>query len=61
MRSPELTLTAVTDDLEFTDVRTEIEMPTLPLKLFTDQLEFDKKVQILREEYELKKPVGNFF
>ncbi|ANE49165.1 hypothetical protein [Flavisolibacter tropicus] len=61
MRSPELTLTAAIEELDITEPQIEAEIPTLPLKLFTDHQEFEKQVQMLRDEYERKKPVGIYF
>jgi hypothetical protein len=61
MISPELTLTTDTEELVLADHELEVELPTLPLKLISDQQAFEKKVQELRKEYDLLKPVGIFF
>jgi hypothetical protein len=61
MISPDLTLTAETEVQELEDHELEVELPTLPLKLISDQQAFEKKVQELRREYDLAKPVGVFF
>lgn len=61
MTFPEQALTAETSEIAFVDHVTEPEIPTLPLKLYADQQEFEKKVQLLLKEYALNKPVGIFF
>ena len=61
MNSPTVTLTTETDILDFIEQEPEVEVPTLPLKIFTDKEEFEKRVLALRAEYEIQKPTGNFF
>jgi len=61
MNSPTVTLTTEADFLDFIEQEPEVEVPTLPLKLFASKEEFEQKVLALRMEYEVCKPVGNFF
>lgn len=55
------TLTTETEILDVVDQEQEVEVPALPLKYYASQEEFDRIVLALRMDYEICKPVGNFF
>lgn len=47
--------------LAVVELEPEEELPVLPLRYYASQEEFDRIVLALRMEYEISKPVGNFF